>query len=74
MLAEIRVLDSYNPNIKPLPKGHWIKLSGGYGLASKAWICKCSECDDTLWVYVDTDREWKYCPSCGAKMSEDEEV
>lgn len=49
-------------------KGHWIVTSDGYG--DNAYICECSECKDTVWVYKDADRKWKYCPSCGADMRE----
>lgn len=53
--------------------GHWKKVTH-YGITSSAYICECSECGDTVWVYFGTDRAWKYCPSCGAKMSEDKDV
>lgn len=46
--------------------GHWKVVSDGYG--GKAYICECSECEDTVWVYKDSDRKWNYCPNCGAKM------
>ena len=31
-------------------------------------ICECSVCGDTVWVYYNSEREWNYCPNCGAKM------
>ena len=46
--------------------GHWKVVSDGYG--DNAYICECSECKDTVWVYKDADRKWNYCPNCGAKM------
>jgi ribosomal protein S27E len=51
--------------------GHWKVVSDGYG--DNAYICECSECKDTVWVYKDADRKWNYCPNCGAKMTESEE-
>lgn len=50
--------------------GHWKVVSDGYG--DSAYICECSECKDTVWVYKDADRKWNYCPNCGAKMKEGE--
>jgi len=62
------------PPVTPQPMiGHWILVSDGYG--DNAYICECSECKDTVWVYKDADRKWNYCPNCGAKMvQESEEV
>ena len=51
--------------------GHWKVVSDGFGDSS--YICECSECKDTVWVYKDADRKWNYCPNCGAKMAESEE-
>lgn len=51
--------------------GHWIKVSDGYG--DNAYICECSECKDTVWVYKDANRKWNFCPNCGAKMVEEQE-
>lgn len=48
------------------PKGKWNVVSDGYG--NNAYICECSECKDTVWVYKDTDRTWNFCPNCGADM------
>lgn len=60
------------PPVTPQPKsGHWIKVSDGYG--DNAYICECSECKDTVWVYKDADRKWNYCPNCGSRMSEGSE-
>ena len=49
-------------------EGHWTVVSDGYG--DSAYICECSECKDTVWVYKDADRKWNYCPNCGARMEE----
>ena len=51
--------------------GKWQVVSDGYG--DSAYICECSECKDTVWVYKNADRKWKYCPNCGAKMVEPQE-
>lgn len=50
--------------------GYWKIVSDGYG--DNAYICECSECKDTVWVYKDADRKWNYCPNCGAKMESEE--
>ena len=50
-------------------RGRWIVVSDGYGNGeATACICECSECKDTIWVYKKSDRKWKYCPNCGARM------
>lgn len=54
--------------------GIWEKVSDGYGITDKYFICKCSECGDTVWCYLGSEREWKYCPSCGVKMIHSKEV
>jgi len=60
------------PSVTPQQKyGKWKVVSDGYG--DNAYICECSECKDTVWVYKDADRKWNYCPSCGAKMVEPQE-
>lgn len=57
--------------LKQEPKtGHWKVVGDGYG--DNAYICECSKCKDTVWVYKDADRRWNYCPTCGAKMAESE--
>ena len=54
--------------------GRWITVSDGYGNGvATASICECSLCKDTIWVYKNDKRKWKYCPNCGAKMDEVEE-
>ena len=58
------------PPVNPQKTGHWNVVSDGYG--DSAYICECSECKDTVWVYKDADRKWNYCPNCGAKMVEQE--
>ena len=61
------------PSVTPQePKtGYWKLVSDGYG--DKAYICECSECKDTVWVYKNADRKWNYCANCGAKMVEPQE-
>jgi hypothetical protein len=39
---------------RPPRKGHWEVVSDGY--SDNAYICECSECKDTVWVYKDADR------------------
>lgn len=58
------------PSVTPQEpiKGHWEVVSDGY--SDNAYICECSECKDTVWVYKDADRKWNYCPNCGADMRE----
>ena len=51
--------------------GHWKVVSDGYG--DNAYICECSECKDTVWVYKDAERKWNYCPNCGTRMVEPQE-
>lgn len=62
-------IDSISPVKSQEPKtGKWKVVSDGYG--DNAYICECSECKDTVWVYKVADRKWNYCPNCGAKMKE----
>lgn len=52
-----------------LKHGRWITVSDGYGNGvATASICECSLCKDTIWVYKNDKRKWKFCPNCGAKM------
>jgi hypothetical protein len=53
-------------DVEPVRHGHWKVVNDSYG--GKAYICECSECKDTVWVYKDSDRKWNYCPNCGARM------
>lgn len=52
--------------------GEWKVVSDVYG--DSAYICECSECKDTVWVYKDADRKWNYCPNCGAKMQVESDI
>ena len=67
--------EALNMAIKALEQeqktGHWTVVSDGYG--DNAYICECSECKDTVWVYKDADRKWNYCPNCGCRMVEPQE-
>lgn len=54
---------------RPNTHAHWKVVSDGY--SDNAYICECSECKDTVWVYKDADRKWNYCPNCGADMRGD---
>ena len=55
------------PSVSSERVGEWIVVSDGYGNGT-AYICECSVCGDTVWVYKDNKRKWSYCPNCGAKM------
>ena len=58
---------------EPIKHGRWITVSDGYGNGvATASICECSLCKDTIWVYKNDERKWKYCPNCGARMDEPE--
>lgn len=63
----IRTLYDYMTESQP-KTGHWIVVNDGY--VGNAYICKCSECEDSIWVYSDADKKWNYCPNCGTKMIE----
>lgn len=65
------ILEQPTADVEPIKHGHWEVVSDGYG--GKAYICECSECTDTVWVYKDADRKWNYCPNCGAKMDGEEQ-
>ena len=74
--GDVRLIMNHMDEMPPVtpqePKtGHWKVVSDGYG--DSAYICECSECKDTVWVYKDADRKWNYCPNCGAKMVEPQE-
>ena len=59
---------------EPTKHGRWITVSDGYGNGvATASICECSLCKDTIWVYKNDKRKWKFCPNCGARMDEVEE-
>jgi hypothetical protein len=59
-------------DVRPVVRGKWIEVSRPTQ-SKKAAICECSVCGDTIWVY-DGQREWKYCPNCGADMREAVEI
>ena len=60
--------DGMNDAVK---HGRWITVSDGYGNGvATASICECSLCKDTIWVYKNDKRKWKFCPNCGAIMDE----
>ena len=65
LLYDIKKLPSVNPQ-KP-KTGHWIKTIGENGITSAV---RCSECgfEDNRYML------FRYCPNCGAKMAESEEV
>ncbi len=57
------------PIVEPTKHGRWITVSDGYGNGvATASICECSLCKDTIWVYKNDKRKWKFCPNCGARM------
>ena len=60
------------PTVDPVKHGHWIEVQRIHETDHTA-ICECSLCGDTVWVY-DGQRAWNYCPNCGAKMDEVENV
>lgn len=47
--------------LRPYIHGHWEVVSDGY--CDNAYICECSECKDTVWVYKDTDRNGIIAPT-----------
>ena len=56
------------PTVDPVVHAHW-KVVSTY-VKKMTRICECSACGDTIWVYADENREWNFCPRCGAKMDE----
>ena len=69
---EIKLINELpSADVEPVKHGHWKVVSDEYG--GKAYICECSECEDTVWVYKDANRKWNYCPNCGTKMDEEEQ-
>lgn len=59
MIAKYLIEDL--PQEQESKTGHWITLKDEYGDIHEA---VCSRCDSN------GNHKWKYCPSCGAKMSE----
>ena len=47
--------------INAIEHGHWDDIYGVKGI----WCCSC--CDRSV------DKQWDYCPYCGAKMDEEVE-
>ena len=55
-------------DVAPVVHGRWEIIEIGYGV--KAY--ECSECkDDDYWQYHFAHGEERYCPNCGAKMTEE---
>lgn len=73
--TQIKAVASAQPiEAEPTKHGRWITVSDGYGNGvATASICECSLCKDTIWVYKNDKRKWRFCPNCGAKMDEVEE-
>lgn len=64
VIGEIVYLDGIKalPSVQPKPKmGHWIDCGD-----RELWY-ECSECRERVW-----GSHYKYCPSCGAKMEQEE--
>lgn len=58
------------PSVIPIrPKGHWIKQT----LSVKPFGEDTVLCDQCAFM-TDKDSEYRYCPNCGAKMSEVAEI
>lgn len=53
------------PTVDPIKHGHWIMKPNGYGTCSN-----CKMCSLDIGGGVDSD----YCPNCGAKMDEVEDI
>lgn len=56
--------------VKDRPTGHWIELPTHESQSGLPWY-ECSECNSERCIAV--LRDFKYCPNCGAKMTESEE-
>lgn len=65
------IADAVVKKMQEQKTGYWKVVSDVYG--DNSYICECSECKDTVWVYKDADRRWNYCPNCGARMVESED-
>lgn len=51
--------------VNAIEHGHWDDNYSAIYAGKKGWCC--SLCDGSV------DREWDYCPHCGAKMDEEVE-
>lgn len=72
--SESRFCALHRPQAEPVKHGRWITVSDGYGNGvATASICECSLCKDTIWVYKNDKRKWRFCLNCGARMDEVEE-
>lgn len=56
--------------IKEPKTGHWVECMPG---GAEEWCYKCSECN--FWKYKKSINlsKFKFCPNCGARMSEKKE-
>jgi len=57
------------PKYELRPTAKWTNVNDFENM----YIGECSNCKDTVWIYKDDKRRWKYCPNCGAKMDEVED-
>ena len=58
----------FQPTVDPVKHGHWSQYAEPHEDGKGLYIC--SVCNE---MYVMYDDEYKFCPSCGAKMDKKEE-